>query len=85
MHYIQVHSGISRYTTAQKMKFSIKDYFSKCDQILRNLRKWSHLLTKSLMQKLIFCAVYSQQKNEVSSFFCFSLVANGTYVAELLF
>ena len=35
MHYIQVYSGISRYTTAQKMKFSIKDFFSKCDQILR--------------------------------------------------
>ena len=26
--------------TAQKMKFSIKDYFSKCDQIHRFLRIW---------------------------------------------
>ena len=42
--------------TAQKMKFSIKDFFSKCDQILRKLRIWSHLLKKSLMEKLIFCA-----------------------------
>ena len=44
-------------TTAQKMKFSIKDYFSKCDQIRSVLRIWSHLLKKSLMEKLIFCAV----------------------------
>ena len=28
--------------TAQKMKFSIKDFFSKCDQIRRKLRIWSH-------------------------------------------
>ena len=27
--------------TAQKMKFSIKDFFSKCDQIRRKLRKRS--------------------------------------------
>ena len=44
-------------TTAQKMKFFIKDYFSKCDQIRSVLRIWSHLLKKSLMEKLIFCAV----------------------------
>ena len=44
--------------TAQKMKFSIKDFFSKCDQIRRKLRIWSHLLKKSLMENFIFCAVY---------------------------
>ena len=43
--------------TAQKMKFSIKDFFSKCDQIRRKLRIWSHLLMKSLMENFIFCAV----------------------------
>ena len=43
--------------TAQKMKFSIKDFFSKCDQIRRNLRIWSHLRKKSLMENFIFCAV----------------------------
>ena len=32
--------------TAQKMKFSIKD-----------LRIWSHLLKKSLLENFIFCAV----------------------------
>ena len=41
--------------TAQKMKFSIKDFFSKCDQICRKLRMWSHLLEKSLMGNFIFC------------------------------
>ena len=30
--------------TAEKMKFSIKDFFSKCDQIHRKLWIWSHLL-----------------------------------------
>ena len=40
-----------------KMKFSIKDFFSRCDQIRRNLRIWSHLLKKCLMENFIFCAV----------------------------
>ena len=43
--------------TAQKMKFSIKDFFSKCDQIRKKLRIWSYLLKKSLMENFIFCAV----------------------------
>ena len=43
--------------TAQKMKFSIKDFFSQCDQIRRKLWIWSHLLKKSLMGNFIFCAV----------------------------
>ena len=43
--------------TEQKMKFSIKDFFSKCDQIRSFLRIWSHLLKKSLMENFIFCAV----------------------------
>ena len=43
--------------TAQKMKFSIKDFFSKCYQIRWKLQIWSHLLKKSLMENLIFCAM----------------------------
>ena len=43
--------------TAQKMKFSIKDFFSKCEQIRGKLRIWSHSLRKSLMENFIFCAV----------------------------
>ena len=44
--------------TAQKMKFFIKDFFSKCDQIRSILRIWSNLLKKSLLENFIFCAVY---------------------------
>ena len=36
------------------MKFSIKDFFSKCDQIRRKLQIWSHLLKKSLKWKTSF-------------------------------
>ena len=46
--------------TAQKMKFSTEDFFSKCDQIRWKQRKqriWSHSLKKSLMENFIFCAV----------------------------
>ena len=39
------------------MKISIKDFFSKCDQIRSFLRIWSHLLKKSVMENLVFCAV----------------------------
>ena len=43
--------------TAQKMKFSITDFFSKCDQIRSFLRIWPYLLRKSVMENFIFCAV----------------------------
>ena len=43
--------------TAQKLKFSIKDFFCNCDQIYSFLQIWSHLLKKSLMENFIFCAV----------------------------
>ena len=88
----KVASNIDIYT-AQKMTFSIKDFFSKCDQIwMPNLRDrlqisllllnkfnsftteaviikkpvhWicSHLLKKSLMENVIFCAVLFTQAN----------------------
>ena len=38
------------------MKFSIKDFFSKFDQIPNFLRIWSHLQKKSIMENFIFCA-----------------------------
>ena len=56
-------------STAQKMKFSIKDFFSKFDQIRSFLRIWSHLLKKSLMENFIFlCSAVdpSQQKHLLS-------------------
>ena len=36
------------------MKFSIKYFFSKCDQIRSFRRIWSHLLKKSLVENFIF-------------------------------
>ena len=48
--------GGKSWQPTQKMKFSIKDFFSKCEQIRRELQIWSHLLKKSLLEKLIFCA-----------------------------
>ena len=50
-------------STAQKMKFSVKDFFSKYDQIRSFLRIWSQLLKKSLMENFIFCAVIANKKN----------------------
>ena len=51
-----MHAQVKEFTP-QKMKFSIEDFFSKCDQIRSFLRIWSHLLKKSLMENFIFCAV----------------------------
>ena len=52
--------------TAQKMKFFIMDFFSKCEQIRRKLRIGSHPLKKSSMGKssmenFIFCAVLTSE------------------------
>ena len=46
--HLRVREAVSQWYTAPKMKFSIKDFFSKCDQIRRKLRVCSHLLKKSL-------------------------------------
>ena len=44
--------------TTQKLKFPIKDFFSKCGQIRSFPRIWSHLLKKILNGKLHFlCSV----------------------------
>ena len=43
--------------TSQKMKFFIKGFFSKCNQICRKLRIGSHFLKKSLMENFFFCTV----------------------------
>ena len=53
-----VYFEVALYTTVEKMKFSIKDFF-------RNLRIWSHLLKKSLMENFIFCAVYCIRQSSV--------------------
>ena len=71
-----------RSTTAQKMKFSIKDLFSKCDQIRNFLRIWSHLLKKSLMENFIFCAVYDRTFLRKKSY---SLLPHSTHCSLHLF
>ena len=71
MHYAFLIKYLSIYrNTTQKMKFPIKDFFSKCDQIRSFLQIWSYLLKKSLMENFIFCVVsfllllYSTRSNE---------------------
>ena len=47
-------------STAQKLKFSVKDFFSKFDQIRSFLRIWSHLLKQFWTENFhFFCAVVS--------------------------
>ena len=48
----------SGFITTQKIKFPIKDFFSKCGKIRRKLQIWLHLLDKSLMENFFFYAVY---------------------------
>ena len=57
--------------TAQNMKFSIKDFFSKCDQICRKVQIWSHLLKKSLMENFIFFAVFHANATLIYLKYCF--------------
>ena len=69
MHYYLKLFGKTKAITAQKMKFSIKGFFSKYDQIRRKLQIWSHLMKKSLMENFVFCAVNAEMKpclNELS-------------------
>ena len=47
-------------STEQKMKFSINDFFSKCDQIHMKLWIWSYLLKKYLMKTSFFVQCYSK-------------------------
>ena len=49
----QMFQLVRHYYHCKKMKFSIKDFFGKCDQIHR-----SHLLKKSLMENFIFRWAY---------------------------
>ena len=45
--------------TRRKMKCFMKFFFSKCDQIRRKLRIWSHLMKKSSMENFIFWAMWN--------------------------
>ena len=59
LYLLEIHQLLSYfpYYTAQKMKFSIKNFFSKWDQIRRKLRISSYLRKKSLKENFIFCVV----------------------------
>ena len=74
-------------TTAQKMRFSIKDFFSKNDQIRRKLRIWSHLLKKSLNENFIFCAVDSEYSSLMFKWIRLWKAANSqqNYVKKVLY
>ena len=73
---------------AQKLKFSIKDFFSKCNQISRRLRIWSHLLKKPLINKFIFWAVLYDHLTLFSScvlyFYC-NFLSSYQEMAAVLF
>ena len=51
------------------MKFPIKEFFSKCDEIRSFQQIWSHLLKKSLMENFIFCAVIVAQNWNLGDWF----------------
>ena len=53
---------------AQKVKFSIKDFFSKLGQTWSFLWVWSHLLKKSLIENFIFCTVVPANDNPQQKF-----------------
>ena len=48
-----------------KNEVSIKDFFSKCDQIRSKLWIWSYLLKKSSMEDLIFLCSWDVIKSGV--------------------
>ena len=69
--------------TTQNMKFSIKDTFSKCDQIHRKLRIWSHLLKKSLNENFCFGAVhFVSNLNLLNNFILLGIHKNQRRISE---
>ena len=69
--------------TVQKMKFSIKDFFSKCDQARSFLRVWSHLLKKSLVETSLFlcsdCSLMSLEHFGKKSKLLYEKLCNGLF------
>ena len=53
-------------TLHKKLSFN-KDFFDKCDQFPSSLWIWSHLLKKSIMENLIFCAVKLSKRLTIQS------------------
>ena len=77
-----VHMVYPEAYTAQKMKFSITDFFSKCDQSF--LRIWSHLLKKSVLENFIFCAVLCLCRSHTNiKMESFATIVNGLLLQSL--
>ena len=70
-------SEAGKISHCKKKNFSNKDFFSKCNQIRRKLRIWSHLLKKSLLENFIFCAVVLLAICDTS--YCFTLFDTEQY------
>ena len=66
--------------TAQKMKRSIKHFFSKYNQIRRKLQIWQLLLKKVLMENFICCAV----ERNISLFINIDSLVQGSNLFHLL-
>ena len=69
-------SALEHWNIAQKMKLSINGFFSKCDQIRCFLRIWSHLLNKSFMEILIFCAMTEALQSHLKVYMIKQLKSN---------
>ena len=54
----------------KKMKFSIKDFFRKCDQIRSFLQIWSHFLKNSLMKSSLLLQWKQQQGQQPKKYHC---------------
>ena len=67
------------------MKFSIKDFFGKFDQIPRKLPIWSQFMKKSLMENFIFCVVILPDFNEKLIGLSRFVIRNNEYGAKLDF
>ena len=73
-------------TLHTKKKFSIKDFFSKCDQIYSFLRIWSHLLKKFLIENFIFCGALFSSLNSyfvLDSLRTSSFSSSGIYLLKV--
>ena len=60
----------TRKSAAQKVKFSVKAFFSKSEENRRKLQICSHILKKSLMGNFSFCVV----KQSLFNIYSFSVV-----------
>ena len=67
------------------MKFSVKNFFSKCGQIRRKLRIRSHLLKKSLMENFIFCIVMLEIDRFLRLTYSQSCIEMNRVVLEVLY